>query len=159
MSNRTPTHFVDFESSGFHPESYPIALAICSPETTFNYLVAPAPYWTYWSYDAQDLHGISRDILLAEGVPPRELALVLNQTLAGVPLCSDNPADCFWMEALYEAAGIDALVTVQPLESWIGRAEANKVLALMPPRKAHNALADAKALQAAFALWETGNKR
>jgi hypothetical protein len=148
-----PEHFLDFEASGFHPDSYPIALAICSPNGTYAVLIKPTRYWTYWSPDAEDMHGIPRHRLISEGIDPKALAFILNEKFLDQAVCCDNPADCFWLEMLFEAAEMEPRFRLLPLESWVGQASAADILRLMPALRAHNALKDAQALQQAFGLW------
>lgn len=141
-----PTHFIDFEASGIAPDSYPIEVAVVSPGSEYQALITPAPYWDHWSHDAEDMHGISRDQLFCEGRLPLEVALQLNELFEGKTLCSDNPVDCFWLDVLYEAAGIEPTFFVQPLEAFVGRAVASEILARLPVRKGHRALQDAGSL-------------
>ncbi|WP_410951643.1 hypothetical protein [Pseudomonas sp. S1(2024)] len=157
MPTPQPVYFIDFEASGIHPESYPIAVAICDCTWHFTALIQPMPYWTYWSYDAQDMHGITREQLIAEGTAPHELAIRLNQRYHGKALCSSNPVDAFWLDMLFEAAGVEAQLDLKPLEAWIGPNAAAEVLRLMPSHSAHNALSDAQALERAYATWRIAN--
>lgn len=148
-----PVHFVDFEASGFHPESYPIAVAICDCTGHFTALIHPMAYWTYWSQDAQDMHGITREQLMIGGTAPHELAIELNQRYQGKNLCSSNPVDAFWLDMLFEAAGVEVQFDLKPIEAWIGPGASAEVLRLMPSYSAHNALSDAQALMQAYATW------
>ena len=144
-----PQWFVDFEASGLAPDSYPIEIAVVSMDAEYQALIRPARYWTHWSWDAQDMHGISRETLLAEGVEPVVIAAELNATFNGAKLCSDSPQDGFWFETLYEAAGIEPSFELLPLESFVGRSTANEIYRLLPNRHAHRALPDAQALRVA----------
>jgi hypothetical protein len=61
-----------------------------------SHLVKPPSHWDMqpvWDPDAQKLHGISLEQLLAHGRPPFEIARRMNQVLAGRELFSDGPAD------------------------------------------------------------------
>lgn len=102
-----PRWFVDFEASGIAPDSYPIEIAVAAADFEYQALIRPARYWTHWSWDAQDMHGIARESLMAEGIEPNVFAVELNTRFAGAMLCSDSPQDGFWLEILYEAAGIE----------------------------------------------------
>lgn len=148
-----PTHFIDFEASGIAPDSYPIEVAVVFPGGEYQALIQPASYWDHWSYDAQDMHGLSREQLILEGTPPLAVAKEMNQLFDGKILCSDNPADCFWLDVLYEAAGIEPTFSVSPLEVFIGREAATEALALRPPFRVHRALGDATALALAMELY------
>lgn len=140
------THFVDFEASGIAPDSYPIEVAVVFPGGEYKALIKPASYWDHWSYDAQDMHGLTREQLILEGTPPLEVAQAMNQLFDGKILCSDNPADCYWLDVLYEAAGIEPTFTVQPIESFVGRDVAGEIYSRLPVSKGHRALPDAQAL-------------
>jgi hypothetical protein len=154
-----PTHFIDFEASGIAPDSYPIEVAVVYPGSEFQTLIQPAPYWDHWSHDAEDMHGISRDQLLLEGRPALEVAILMNELFAGKTLCSDAPTDCFWLEVLYEAAGIEPMFTVQPLEALVGRDVATEIFRLLTVRKGHRALLDAKGLSMAVDSYFSSNEK
>ncbi|WP_339101280.1 hypothetical protein WKQ99_10125 [Pseudomonas atacamensis] len=154
-----PTHFVDFEASGIAPDSYPIEVAVVYPGGEYQTLIQPASYWDHWSYDAQDMHGLSREQLILEGTPPLEVAQAMNRLFDGKTLCSDNPADCFWLDVLYEAAGIEPTFSVSPLEVFIGREAATEALALRPAFSVHRALGDTRALADCIDLYlQKGNR-
>lgn len=140
------THFIDFEASGIAPDSYPIEVAVVFPGGEYQTLIQPAKYWDHWSYDAQDMHQITLEQLILEGTPPLAVAQAMNRLFDGKTLCSDNPADCFWLDVLYEAAGIDPTFEVKPIEAFVGREAASEILKRLPMRKSHRALEDAKAL-------------
>lgn len=145
----SPTHFVDFEASGIAPDSYPIEVAVVYPGGEYQALIKPASYWEHWSYDAQDMHQIPREQLISDGQTPLAVAQAMNDLFDGKTLCSDNPADCFWLDVLYEAAGIDPTFEVKPIEAFVGREAASEILKRLPVRKGHRALPDARDLQLA----------
>ena len=144
-----PTHFIDFEASGIAPDSYPIEVAVVFPGGDYQALIQPASYWDHWSHDAQDMHQLTRDQLISEGQTPLAVAQAMNDLFDGKILCSDNPADCFWLDVLYEAAGIDPTFEVKPIEAFVGREAASEILRRLPVRKGHRALQDVHALRAA----------
>lgn len=145
-----PKFFVDFEASGIAPDSYPVEVAVVSAETSFQALIKPARYWTFWSYDAEDMHGISQDELRRDGIAAEDLALRMNELFSGQTLCSDSPQDVFWMDTLYEAAGLEPAFGLKPLESFVSREDASEILRNLPNRKHHRALQDATALMATY---------
>ena len=154
-----PTHFIDFEASGIAPDSYPIEVAVVFPGGEYQALIQPASYWDHWSYDAQDMHQITREQLVNEGTPAIQVAQRMNELFDGKILCSDNPADCFWLDVLYEAAGIEPTFSVSPLEAFIGREAATGALALRPPFRVHRALGDTRALADCIDLYlQKGNR-
>lgn len=148
-----PTFFVDFEASGIAPDSYPIEVAVVSSDITFHALIRPMDYWLFWSFDAQDMHGISREDLHRDGTATVVLAARLNQLFSGQVLCSDSPQDGFWFDTLYEAVGLEPSFKLQPLEIFVGREAASEIYRYLPARKHHRALPDAQALMAAYATF------
>lgn len=154
-----PAYFIDFEASGIAPDSYPIEVAVVFPGGEYQSLIQPASYWDHWSYDAQDMHQIAREQLVNKGTPAIQVAQRMNQLFDGKTLCSDNPADCFWLDVLYEAAGIEPTFSVSPLEVFIGREAATEALALRPPFRVHRALGDTRALADCIDLYlQKGNR-
>lgn len=73
-----PHWFVDFEASGIAPDSFPIEIAVMSADDDSQALIRPIYYWTHWSFDARDMHGISRESLLGGGLDPSIIAVELN---------------------------------------------------------------------------------
>jgi hypothetical protein len=144
-----PRWFVDFEASGIAPDSYPLEIAVVAADFEYQALIRPVYYWTHWSFDAQDMHGISRENLFAIGLEPSLIAAELNVRFEGARLCSDSPQDGFWLDTLYEAAGVEATFELLPLESFVGRSGADEIYRLLPHRHTHRALPDAQALMMA----------
>ncbi|MBX8556756.1 hypothetical protein K5D43_19985 [Pseudomonas cichorii] len=144
-----PSFFIDFEASGLAPDSYPIEVAVVSSDITFSSLIQPARYWTHWSYDAQDMHGLSQDQLREQGDAPVGVARRMNQLFSGQILCSDSPQDTFWLDVLYEAAELTPTFQLKPLESFVGRQAASDIYRLLPTTRIHRALPDASALMLA----------
>ena len=140
-----PSFFIDFEASGIAPDSYPIEVAVVSSETSFSSLIKPARYWTHWSFDAQDMHGLSQDHLLEQADPADVVARHMNQLFSGQVLCSDSPQDGFWLDVLYEAADLMPTFQLKPLEVLVGREAASDIYRLLPTTK-HRALHDATVL-------------
>lgn len=141
-----PSFFIDFEASGIAPDSYPIEVAVVSAETSFNSLIKPARYWTHWSFDAQDMHGLTQDQLHQEGDTPVAVARNMNQLFSGQVLCSDSPQDVFWVDVLYEAADLIPTFELKPLEVFVGREAASDIYRLLPTTGQHRALNDATVL-------------
>jgi hypothetical protein len=141
-----PSFFIDFEASGIAPDSYPIEVAVVSNETVYSSLIKPARYWTHWSFDAQDMHGLTQDYLLQVGDTPHAVAKQMNQLFSGQVLCSDSPQDVFWFDVLYEAADLRPTFELKPLEVFVGREAASDIYHLLPTTRHHRALNDATAL-------------
>ena len=144
-----PRWYIDFEASGIAPDSYPIEVAVVSSEAAYHSLIRPVYYWTHWSWDAQDMHGIPRESLVADGREPAQIAVKLNAVFLGARLCCDSPQDGFWLDTLFEAAGIECSFTVLPLESFVGRSTADEIYRMTPAKRSHRALPDATSLMAA----------
>lgn len=105
------------------------------------------------------MHQSTREQLVDEGTPAIQVAQRMNGLFDGKILCSDNPADCFWLDVLYEAAGIEPTFSVSPVEVLIGREAATEALALRPPFRVHRALGDARALADCINLYlQKGNR-
>lgn len=141
------THFVDFEASGIAPDSYPVEIAIAHPTGEYQALIKPVRHWEHWSYDAQDMHGITREQLLNEGKPAADIAQELNALFAGHCLVSDAKEDSYWVEALYDAAELDPTFAVTTVAQMVGPEHAAAIYYQMPVTRGHRALADARALR------------
>jgi hypothetical protein len=93
--------FVDFEASSLASESYPVELGWANGGASGFVLIRPEPDWTDWSASAAELHGLSREHLLAEGKPAKEVADLLLRLAAGRQLVSDAPdRETQWMGRL-----------------------------------------------------------
>ena len=141
-----PSFFIDFEASGIAPDSYPIEVAVVSSENSFSSLIKPVRYWTHWSFDAEDMHGLSQDQLHQQGDTPDAVARYMNKLFSGQVLCSDSPQDGFWLDVLFEAADLMPTFELKPLEAFVGRKAADDIYRLLPTTKRHRALNDATAL-------------
>lgn len=151
-----PLFFIDFEASGIAPDSYPIEVAVVSSEASYSSLIMPACYWAHWSFDAQDMHGLSQDQLREQGDTPNAVARRMNQLFSGQVLCSDSPQDSFWLDVLYEASDLVPTFELKPLEVFVGREAASEIYYLLPTTKHHRALDDASALMnACHAFFQT----
>ena len=148
-----PSFFIDFEASGIAPDSYPIEVAVVSSETSFSSLIKPVRYWTHWSFDAQDMHGLTQDQLLQEGNTPDAVARNMNQLFSGQVLCSDSPQDSFWFDVLFEAADLMPTFELKPLEVFVGREAASEIYRRLPTARHHRALNDATALMNACRIF------
>lgn len=100
--------FLDFEASSLARNSYPIEVAwVFEDGRSRTCLIRPADNWTDWSSEAERIHGIGRDILLAEGVSVEVLAAEMVETLSGHDLYASAPSwDGKWLSTLLRAAGL-----------------------------------------------------
>jgi hypothetical protein len=101
--------FLDVEASGFGPESWPVSVAWCdSTGEIRKLLIDPSgvPEWTHWDPAAEQIHGLDRERLCRNGVPPQEVAARLEDDLKGALAFSDAPDfDAAWIARLYEPVG------------------------------------------------------
>lgn len=111
---------LDIEASGFGRGSYPIEVGIVLPSgDVHSFLVKPLEDWTHWNTEAQNIHGISRELIQQEGLELIEIADKLNELLEGYPVYSDGWGfDSTWLSLLYYEAGkkqsfkLDALARI-----------------------------------------------
>jgi hypothetical protein len=100
--------FLDFEASSLAKKSFPIEVAwLFEDGRSQSYLIRPAADWTDWSSEAEAIHGISRHLLLAEGVAVEAVAAEMIETLTGHDLYASSPSwDGKWLSVLLRAAGL-----------------------------------------------------
>lgn len=100
--------FLDFEASSLAKGSYPIEVAwVFQDGRSETHLIAPAAEWTDWDEQAQAIHGIARDSLVAEGEPVADVAARMVETLTDHDLFASAPSwDGKWLSALLRAAGL-----------------------------------------------------
>ena len=122
-------HFLHIESSGYGAGSYPIEVGVVLADGQAHCtLIYPQDDWTVWHGASEDLHGISRDILLVKGKSALKVAMLLNEWLDGETVYSEAWGNhhC-WLDSLFRAAGvrrrfiidaIESLLPVEQVESW-----------------------------------------
>jgi hypothetical protein len=116
---------IDVEASGF--DGFPIKVGWCDQDgNSESHLIRPAWNWTDWDTRAVRQHGISRDLLKAQGEPHEVVAKLVADMLArcrreGIVVASDNPDydpdyDREWLVRLLRRADIedDGFVTNIP---------------------------------------------
>jgi len=120
--------FVDVEASAL-VSGYPISVGWFSlgqnglaDGVGAEVLILPDEDWIAcgnWDPNAQHLHGLTLDQLLAKGRPPAEVAEKLNTALAGkAAVLSDQPGhDNAWLAELHQAAGVPATYALRPMEA------------------------------------------
>jgi len=100
---------IDFEASCLpvHGRSFPIEVGIAaSSRSARSWLIRPHPDWTGWDWteEAEAMHGISREQLLAEGLPAGQVVAELQEALRGARVFADSYLDAEWMATLAAAA-------------------------------------------------------
>jgi hypothetical protein len=146
---------IDLEASGFGSLSYPIEIGFALPNGRLECtLVRPEKGWTHWDDAAYQVHGISRELLLAFGKPAEQVALWLNKHLQGMTVYSDAWGhDYAWLATLFDAANLAPSFKLDHLASIMPECEAarwNQVhneIELELGLKRHRASNDALMLQ------------
>ncbi len=118
MNRPSEPIIIDVEASGFGGSSYPIEIGVALHNgEKYCSLITPAPQWTHWDRDAENIHHIQRRTLETCGKPAKEVARGLNQLLAGSTLYSDGwVVDKPWLTTLFHEAGETMNFRVSPLE-------------------------------------------
>jgi hypothetical protein len=100
--------FLDFEASSLGKHGYPIEVAwIFATGEEESHLIRPGEAWTDWAADAEAIHGISRERLMAEGTLVEEVGRRMVAVLTGHSLYATAPSwDGQWMSKLLRAAGL-----------------------------------------------------
>lgn len=102
---------LDFEASCLpsYGRSFPIEVGVCDVETgeVSSWLIRPDIAWRKWDWDpeAEQVHGLTRHRLQAEGRPASQIFFELADTVKGAGVVSDSSADAEWLMALCSAAG------------------------------------------------------
>jgi hypothetical protein len=88
-------------------ETYPIEVGWSLPSGIVrSFLIRPLPSWRYWDKQAEEVHGISRKELLADGTSAAEICAILCRDLAGQDVYEDGGLlDREWLDLLLEAGG------------------------------------------------------
>lgn len=150
-----PPTVLDVEASGFGRHSYPIEVGYALPDgQVYCTLIRPEPQWTHWDAQAEQLHHISRPVLLSRGRPAAEVASRLNEQLQGRTVYSDGwNHDYTWLALLYEVAGLQPSFRLENLRALLQEDEAERWHAVKGQVAAergaqrHRASADARLLQ------------
>lgn len=146
---------LDVEASGFGRNSYPIEIGFVLPDGhSFCILVRPEAHWTHWDAQAEAIHHISRELIVARGVPVPEVARTINAKLAGQTVYSDGWVnDYSWIGALFDAADMSPSFKLENLRALLNDAQADRwhtVKAQVSSERGvqrHRASADARLLQ------------
>ena len=150
-----PPAVLDIEASGFGVGSYPIEVGFVLPDGQgYCTLIQPEPTWLHWDQQAQQVHGISQQMLATHGRSVQEVARQLNDRLHGRTLYTDAWLhDYTWLATLYEAADLAPSFRLDDLRSVLTETEAaqwhvvKKQVATELKLQRHRASSDAKVLQ------------
>jgi hypothetical protein len=108
--------FLDIEASGLGVHSYPIEIGWAIPfGQESGFLIRPAVGWNFWSAIAEEFfHGISRDVLLRDGIPAEDAVTQIEAALVGREVYSEDPEqDRRWLEGLFQLTGHTCRIAVR----------------------------------------------
>jgi hypothetical protein len=136
MGDPVPFLFVDFEASSLSGRSHPIEIGfVAESGHGEGHLIIPEPGWDDWSAESQEVHGISREYLRANGRPAVWVARQIRAALArpGTVAVSDAPGfDMDWLGKLLAVIG-EAPAVIQDVTVAYGHA-CRPLLAMLPPQ-------------------------
>lgn len=114
---------IDFEASGFGKDSYPIEVGfVGAAGNSWCSLIKPEDDWHQWDAEAEQVHRISRALLLSHGKSCVYVANQLNQALEGCIVYTDGWAhDYIWMARLFDAANINPHFQMEDLRRVLTR--------------------------------------
>lgn len=113
-----PPSIIDVEASGFGAKSYPIEIGVVRYDgAKWGKLIRPMDSWVHWDDKAEHLHGVSREMLNAEGVSAYKVCEELNVFLGNTLVYSDGwVVDNPWLIKLFAAAGVEMTFSCRALE-------------------------------------------
>lgn len=111
-------NIMDFEASGLGEASYPIEVGFCLGNgERYCTLIRPIDAWRHWDKQAEQLHGIPRQLLQDKGQDVVVVALELNRRLDGEVLYSDGwVVDKTWLNQIYAIAGMAPSFELRAIE-------------------------------------------
>ncbi|MCM2680552.1 3'-5' exonuclease [Echinimonas agarilytica] len=151
---------IDIEASGFGRGSYPIEIGVClANQECHCFLIKPESSWVHWSNQAEQIHGISREIILTHGISVREVAETLNKLLKGLVIYSDAwGQDQSWLMKLYDAAGMWPNYKLETIRSLMNETQLNHYHSCQKQAqdklhlRRHRASSDARVVQYTLSL-------
>lgn len=146
---------IDIEASGLDPvHSYPIEIGIYNtekPEKSLSFLIKPHHTWDYWDEIAEEIHGISQQELIDNGIPADiacdRIQEYIQTHAAEKPLViSDAPDfDFMWLRCLFFSANKRMLFKVSGVDSVLEPNRQKTLFAELERQEMpHRALADAR---------------
>jgi hypothetical protein len=101
-------NIIDFEASGFGVDSYPIEVGVAlNTGEKYCALIKPAHDWLYWDQKAEQVHGLSLEVLRSQGKPIGTVARELNTLLENKTVYSDGwVVDKPWLLRLFYQSGL-----------------------------------------------------
>jgi hypothetical protein len=149
---------IDIEASGFGVQSYPIEVGVVLDSgQRYCSLIKPQKDWQHWDHAAEQLHGISRELLQRKGVSVSQVCLSLNQLLVNNTVYSDGwVVDQPWLIELYKQAGLEMSFRLSPIEMILSEQqmelwhETKNRLMLNLQGQRHRASVDAELIQQTY---------
>lgn len=101
---------IDFEASCLpeYGQSYPIEVAVARIDGSSRaWLIRPVQAWRSWDWsdEAEALHGITREMLDKEGLPPAQVLAEMTAFVRDCHVYADADLDEYWLEVLSHAVG------------------------------------------------------
>jgi hypothetical protein len=160
MDLDTLPSIIDLEASGFGRDSYPIEVGfVLGNGNSFCSLIKPAEGWDRWDESAEQVHGITQEVLLKVGKPVSEIAGIINKQLSGETIYSDAWGnDSSWLGLLFDEANtpmkfkmdsIRSLLTEEQAAIWH---ETKEKVIESTPLKRHRASSDAAIIQITYEM-------
>ena len=112
--------FLDCEASSLDEHrSYPIEVGWCFADAhdAESHLIIPHPDWLDWDPQSQELHGLNRKILFAQGEPGPRVARRLIEVLGAADVYADSEMDRIWIEKLFATVGVAATLVLGRFEA------------------------------------------
>jgi hypothetical protein len=111
-------NIIDFEASGFGFDSYPIEVGVAlSNGQTYCALIKPDDAWQHWDLQAEQVHGLSLELVCAHGKSISTVARELNALLKNKTVYSDGwVVDKPWMSELFYRSGLEPNFFISSLE-------------------------------------------
>lgn len=99
---------IDFEASCLpeYGQSFPIEVALARVDgESRTWLIRPVEAWRYWDWspEAEALHGISRELIEREGLPPAQVLAEMAVFAGDCRVYADADLDAYWLEVLAHA--------------------------------------------------------
>lgn len=114
---------IDVESTGLGVDSHPIEVGFLSlTGESDDFLINPlsVEHWTHWDFNSQDIHGISRDECIRDGLSVFDAAVRLNNQLNGCLVISDYAGhDSNWIDMIFEEANIERLFRIIDIREYV----------------------------------------
>jgi hypothetical protein len=112
--------FLDIESSGLYEDSYPIEVGYAGKDLNGSFLLNPdtaTDDWSSWDDFAEEIHGITRNMLLKSGISVVDACNRLNTALEGKTVITDGyEYDTLWINYLFGQTLIKRYFEIRSIE-------------------------------------------